>query len=210
MEKWKKNNRKSSQQQTTCLHNMLSWIIILCILYTLILCDPNDLRPRYLIGYSYATKTRYRNSSANIIRCHTIYMHQVYRILSSNFRRTEIGSFRGQHDNSIGIYSSPSKIRHFCSHSVNRNKLMPIMANHSNPEKDGAWSYRVRYSKMKHFGRISSIPSGNVLVSVCVLYYDVPLSTKVAVFRHFDGRDSFSHKCVLSRFPISEYKHTKH
>lgn len=123
---------------------LLSWIIILCILYTLMLCEPNDLRPRYLIGFSYAAKTRYRNSSADIMRCHTIsiyiyiYMRQVYRILSSNFRRTQIGSFRGYHDNSIGIYSSPSRIRHFCSHSVDRNKVMPIIANHSNPEKDGA------------------------------------------------------------------------
>lgn len=86
---------------------------------------------------------------------------------------------------------------------------MPIMANHSNPEKDGAWSYGVRYSKTKHFGRISQIPSGNVLVSVSVLYYDVPLSTKVAVFRHFDGRDGFSHKCCLilvSNFWVQAYK----
>jgi hypothetical protein len=139
-------------------------------------------------------------------------MRLVYRILSSNFRRTEIGSFRGERDNIVGIYSSPSRIRHFCSHSVDRNKLIPIMANHGNPEKDGARSYRVRYSKTKRFGRISPISSGNVIVSVCVcicvLYYDVPLSTKVAVFRRFGGLDGFSHKyCVLSRFPSVLTKH---
>lgn len=131
---------------------------------------------------------------------------RVYRISSSNlFRSTEIGSFRGEHDNIIYICSigSPSRIRrHFCSHSVDRNKLMPIMANHSNPEMDGR--------RIERYSKTSRRNFDHLLKGERAYYYGktyLPLSTtfrrpKSAVSAVSKG---FS-RTVLSRFLIFQRK----
>lgn len=98
---------------------------------------------------------------------------------------------------------SPSRIRrHFCSHSVDRNKLMPIMANHSNPEMDGR--------RIERYSKTSRRNFDHLLKGERAYYYGktyLPLSTtfrrpKSAVSAVSKG---FS-RTVLSRFLIFQRK----